>query len=44
MPEREKLREFARHGTTMAIFLSAARTAQLVEELLAGGYPPTPRW
>jgi precorrin-4/cobalt-precorrin-4 C11-methyltransferase len=24
----------------MAIFLSAARTAQLVTELLAGGYPP----
>jgi precorrin-4/cobalt-precorrin-4 C11-methyltransferase len=40
MPERERLREFARHGTTMAIFLSAARTAQLVEELLAGGYAP----
>jgi precorrin-4/cobalt-precorrin-4 C11-methyltransferase len=40
MPERERVREFARHGTTMAIFLSAARTAQLVEELLAGGYPP----
>ncbi len=39
MPPREKLREFARHGTTMAIFLSAARTAQLVEELRAGGYP-----
>ncbi len=40
MPERERLREFARHRTTMAIFLSAARTAQLVTELLAGGYPP----
>lgn len=39
MPERERLREFARHGTTMAIFLSAARTGQLVAELLAGGYP-----
>jgi precorrin-4/cobalt-precorrin-4 C11-methyltransferase len=39
MPEKEKLREFARHGTTMAIFLSAARTAQMVEELQAGGYP-----
>ena len=24
----------------MAVFLSAARTRQLVEELLAGGYPP----
>lgn len=39
MPERERVREFARHGTTMALFLSAARTGQLVEELLAGGYP-----
>lgn len=39
MPEREKLREFARHGTTMAIFLSAARTSQMVDELRAGGYP-----
>jgi precorrin-4/cobalt-precorrin-4 C11-methyltransferase len=39
MPEREKLREFARHGTTMAIFLSAARSTQLVDELRAGGYP-----
>ena len=45
MPEREKLREFARHGTTMAIFLSAARTSQMVDELRAGGYPPTtPPW
>jgi precorrin-4/cobalt-precorrin-4 C11-methyltransferase len=39
MPERESVREFARHGTTMAVFLSAARTRQLAEELLAGGYP-----
>ncbi len=39
MPERERIREFARHGTTMAVFLSAARTAQLVDELRAGGYP-----
>jgi precorrin-4/cobalt-precorrin-4 C11-methyltransferase len=39
VPAREKLREFARHGTTMAIFLSAARTSQLVDELRAGGYP-----
>ena len=39
VPAREKLREFARHGTTMAIFLSAARTGQLVDELRAGGYP-----
>jgi precorrin-4/cobalt-precorrin-4 C11-methyltransferase len=39
MPERERLREFARHGTTMAVFLSAARTSALVAELRAGGYP-----
>ncbi len=38
MPSGEKVREFAQHGTTMALFLSAARTGQLVEELRAGGY------
>ena len=32
--------DFARHGTTMALFLSAARSRQLQEELLDGGYPP----
>lgn len=40
MPPRESVREFARHGTTMALFLSAARSGQLQEELLSGGYPP----
>jgi precorrin-4/cobalt-precorrin-4 C11-methyltransferase len=40
MPPGEEVRDFARHGTTMAVFLSAARTKQLVEELTAGGYPP----
>jgi precorrin-4/cobalt-precorrin-4 C11-methyltransferase len=40
MPARESVREFARHGTTMAVFLSTARSGQLQEELLAGGYPP----
>jgi precorrin-4/cobalt-precorrin-4 C11-methyltransferase len=40
MPPGESVAEFARHGTTMAVFLSAARTRQLVEELSAGGYPP----
>jgi precorrin-4/cobalt-precorrin-4 C11-methyltransferase len=39
MPPGEEVREFARHGTTMALFLSAARSGRLVEELLAGGYP-----
>jgi len=40
MPPGEQVREFARHGTTMALFLSAARSGQLQEELLLGGYPP----
>jgi len=40
MPAGESVREFARHGTTMALFLSAARSGQLQAELLAGGYPP----
>lgn len=39
MPEREQVREFARHGTTMAVSLSASRTGQFVEELRQGGYP-----
>jgi precorrin-4/cobalt-precorrin-4 C11-methyltransferase len=40
MPAGERVAEFARHGTTMALFLSAARSGQLQDELLAGGYPP----
>ena len=40
MPPGESVREFARHGTTMALFLSAARSGVLQAELLAGGYPP----
>lgn len=40
MPPGEEVREFARHGTTMAVFLSAARSGQLATELLAGGYAP----
>ena len=39
MPPGERVRDFARHGTTMALFLSAARSGQLQAELLAGGYP-----
>jgi precorrin-4/cobalt-precorrin-4 C11-methyltransferase len=39
MPPGEQVREFARHGTTMALFLSAARSGQLQDELLQGGYP-----
>ena len=40
MPEGEDIKCFAAHGTTMAIFLSAARPRLLQEELLEGGYPP----
>jgi precorrin-4/cobalt-precorrin-4 C11-methyltransferase len=40
MPRGERVAEFARHKTTMALFLSAARSGQLQDELLAGGYPP----
>jgi len=40
MPKKEQVAEFARHGTTMALFLSAARSGQLQDELLQGGYPP----
>ncbi|WP_327357046.1 precorrin-4 C(11)-methyltransferase [Streptomyces sp. NBC_01304] len=39
MPPGEEVREFAKHGTTMALFLSAARSGQLARELLEGGYP-----
>ncbi|MDT5035563.1 MAG: precorrin-4/cobalt-precorrin-4 C11-methyltransferase, partial [Micromonosporaceae bacterium] len=38
MPAGESVAGFARHGTTMALFLSAARARQLAEELLTGGY------
>jgi len=38
MPEGETIQEFARHGTTMAIFLAAARPRELQKDLLEGGY------
>jgi precorrin-4/cobalt-precorrin-4 C11-methyltransferase len=37
MPSGETVRGFAAHGTTMALFLSAARTKQLQAELLSAG-------
>ncbi len=40
MPEGEDIRSFAKHGTTMAIFLSAAKPRALQDELLEGGYAP----
>ena len=39
MPPGEEVSEFARHGTTMALFLSAARSRQLAEELLGRRLP-----
>ena len=40
MPDGEDIKSFAAHGTTMAIFLSAAKPRALQEELLDGGYAP----
>ena len=40
MPRGEEIQGFAAHGTTMAIFLSAARPRALQQELLEGGYSP----
>ncbi len=37
MPAGESVRAFAAHGTTMALFLSAARAKQLQDELLSAG-------
>ncbi|HXT42754.1 MAG TPA: precorrin-4 C(11)-methyltransferase [Pseudonocardiaceae bacterium] len=42
MPSSESVAGFARHTTTMAIYLSAARPSLLREELLAGYPPQTP--
>jgi len=40
VPEKERIAELARHGTSMAIYLSASAPDQLVADLLEGGYPP----
>lgn len=43
MPPKETVAGFAAHGTTMAIYLSAARHHALEQALLEGGYlPDTP--
>jgi len=41
VPEGEKLRDLARHQTTMMIFLSVGMIEKVVAELIAGGYPPS---
>ncbi|MGF6189687.1 cobalt-precorrin-4 methyltransferase [Serratia sp. 2723] len=40
MPPLEQLASFAAHQTSMAIFLSVQEMDRVVEQLLAGGYPP----
>ncbi|RJR33411.1 MAG: precorrin-4 C(11)-methyltransferase [Desulfobacteraceae bacterium] len=40
VPEKERVSELARHGTSMAIYLSASTVEQMVSDLLEGGYPP----
>lgn len=38
VPEKEQLKDLARHKTSLAIYLSAANTARIVEELIFAGY------
>lgn len=38
VPEREKISELAKHGSTMVLFLSSSMIPSLVEELLEGAY------
>ena len=40
VPEREKLRSLASHHATMCIFLSITMLADVVKELIEGGYAP----
>lgn len=40
VPEKEALRSLARHGASMALFLSAGMLDEVQTELLAGGYAP----
>lgn len=37
VPERERLRNLAKHETTLCIFLSVSMMSKVVEELMAGG-------
>lgn len=40
VPERERIRALAAHGSTMVLFLSAGLLDGLESELMAGGYAP----
>jgi precorrin-4/cobalt-precorrin-4 C11-methyltransferase len=39
VPEPERIRELAKHGTTMVIFLGIQHIDKVIKELLEGGYP-----
>lgn len=41
VPNRESLRSYAQHGTSMVIFLSIQGIEKVVRELVEGGYPET---
>ncbi len=41
VPDRESIRSYAQHRTSMVIFLSVQAVDQVVAELIAGGYPET---
>lgn len=41
VPERESLKSYAKHRTSMAIFLSIQGIEKVVHELIEGGYPDT---
>ena len=40
VPDRESLKSYAQHRTSMAIFLSVQGIGKVVSELIEGGYPP----
>ena len=40
VPEKEKIREWASHSSTMVVFLSAGMLPELEKQLMEGGYSP----
>ena len=40
VPERESIRSFARHGSTMVLFLSTSLAQSVQDQLIEGGYAP----
>ena len=40
VPEKERLEKLATHGATLALYLSVADLAAVVDDLRRGGYPP----